>query len=152
MKQKREMDMARILSVEDEADIQADIVEELVDAGHEVITAMTGAEGLAAVIEHTPDLIICDSLMPVMTGLEFFTRLRRDYPEMNEVPFIFLSAHADKTHVEDGLERGADAYLTKPVDFTELMEAVESLLEQGRSSNGDASRHAATAMDPSTRT
>lgn len=131
--------MARILNVEDEADIQADIVEELTDAGHDVITATTGEEGLKAVIENHVDLIICDSLMPVMTGLEFFRRLRADYPEMNDVPFVFLSAHADRTHVEDGLERGADAYLTKPVDFAVLMETVESLLDRTRPSNSSAS-------------
>ena len=124
--------MASILCVEDEPDIQADIVEELTDVGHQVTTASNGAEGLAALAEHRFDLIICDSLMPVMTGPEFFTRLREDHPELNEVPFVFLSAHADRTHVEDGLKRGVDAYLTKPVDFTELMDTVDSLLAQGR--------------------
>lgn len=131
--------MAIILNVEDEADIQSDIVEELTDSGHQAIAATTGEEGLNAVLEHPVDLIICDSLMPVMTGLEFFRRLRTDHPEMNDIPFIFLSAHADKTHVEDGLERGADAYLTKPVDFTELMETVEALLVRTAPSNGIAS-------------
>lgn len=131
--------MASILNVEDEADIQADIVEELTDAGHEVITATTGEEGLKAVLEHHVDLVICDSLMPVMTGLEFFHRLRADHPEKRDIPFVFLSAHADSTHVEDGLERGADAYLTKPVDFTELMETVEALLVRTVPSNGIAS-------------
>lgn len=124
--------MAKILCVEDEPDIQADIVEELADAGHDVTTATDGAEGLAAVAEHRFDLIICDSLMPVMTGPEFFKRLREDHPDLNDIPFVFLSAHADPTHVEDGLKRGVDAYLTKPVDFTELMDTVESLLVDGR--------------------
>ena len=124
--------MAHILCVEDEPDIQADIVEELTDAGHDVTTASNGAEGLEAIGRQQFDLIICDSLMPVMTGPEFFTRLREDHPEHKEVPFVFLSAHADRTHVEDGLSRGVDAYLTKPVDFAELMDTVESLLAQGR--------------------
>lgn len=143
--------MARILNVEDEADLQADIVEELADAGHEVFTATTGEEGLKAVIEHAPDLIVCDSLMPVMTGLEFFARLRADHPEMNDVPFIFLSAHADRTHVEDGLERGADAYLTKPVDFDELLRTVASLLERKNSSDCGNSQPGSAPIDLSAR-
>ena len=134
--------MANILSVEDEPDIQADIVEELTEAGHHVTTVSNGAEGLSAVAEHRFDLIICDSLMPVMTGPEFFRRLREDHPELNDVPFVFLSAHADRTHVEDGLKWGADAYLTKPVDFAELMNTVESLLAQGRQQ--DARLHPGT--------
>lgn len=142
--------MARILSVEDEPDLQTDIVEELLDAGHQVVAANTGQEGLEAVIERAPDLIVCDSLMPVMTGLEFFTQLRADHPEMDHVPFIFLSAHADRTHVEEGLEHGADAYLTKPVDFTELLETIDSLLERRKSSNGAAS-HDSDTIDHSTR-
>ncbi len=131
--------MAKILCVEDEPDIQCDIVEELSDAGHIVTTATTGEEGLAAIAENEFDLIICDSLMPVMTGLEFFEKLRNEYPELNEIPFVFLSAHADKTHVDDGLERGADAYLTKPVDFSELLQTINSLLGRGRLSNRGAS-------------
>lgn len=140
--------MARILSVEDEADLQADIVEELLDAGHQVVTANTGQEGLEAVLQRIPDLIVCDSLMPVMTGLEFFTRLRADHPETGDVPFIFLSANADRTHVEEGLERGADAYLTKPVDFTVLLETIDSLLERRKPSNGAAGHD---TIDHSTR-
>jgi CheY-like chemotaxis protein len=141
--------MARILSVEDEADLQADIVEELIDAGHEVVTATTGQEALEAVVGHAPDLIICDSLMPVMTGLEFFTRLRAEHPEMNDIPFVFLSAHADRTHVEDGLERGADAYLTKPVDFAEMLKTVEALLE-GKNPPRDAASQRSSAAPPPT--
>ena len=120
--------MAKILCIEDEPDIQADIVEELVEAGHQVMTAGNGEDGLAATIERRPDLILCDNLMPCMTGLEFFARLRADHPELNSTPFVILSAHADSTHVAEGLDLGADAYLTKPIDFAKLMETIETLL------------------------
>ena len=123
--------MATILCVEDEADIQADIVEELVDAGHRVVTAGNGEDGLKAAIEQRPDLILCDSLMPCMTGLEFFARLRSDHPEMGTTPFVILSAHADPSHVAEGLDLGADAYLTKPIDFEKLMETIDTLLARG---------------------
>lgn len=120
--------MARILCVEDEPDIQADIVEELVDAGHQVMTAGNGEDGLATAVERCPDLIVCDSLMPRMTGLELFARLRADHPELGATPFVILSAYADPTHVADGLDQGVDAYLTKPIDYANLMETIDTLL------------------------
>ena len=121
--------MARILCVEDEDDIRADIVEELMDAGHEVFAASNGLEGLEAVPAFRPDLIISDCLMPKMTGLEFFQALRRDLSDFADTPFVFLSAHADKSHVEEGMELGANAYLTKPVDFDRLLVIVNALLD-----------------------
>ncbi len=125
--------MTRIVLVEDEAHIREDIVEELTDVGHEVIAVTNGREGLQAILRHRPDLVICDCLMPVMTGAELLGALRRDYPEFDDMPFVFLSAHADKTHVEDGLAIGADLYLVKPIDFDLLIESVEALLERNRS-------------------
>ncbi len=122
--------MARILCVEDEDDIRADIVEELMDAGHEVFAASNGEEGLRAIPDFRPDLIISDCLMPKMTGLELFQALHRDLPDFASTPFVFLSAHADKSHVEEGMNLGADAYLTKPVDFDQLLVIVNSLLAQ----------------------
>lgn len=124
--------MANILCVEDEADIQADILEELTDAGHTTSTASTGVEALQAIAGDRFDLILCDNLMPAMTGLELLRRIRGNHPELAHVPFVILSAHADRTHVEQGLEQGADAYLTKPVDFEDLVETVERLLADGR--------------------
>ena len=120
--------MAKILCVEDEDEIRADLVEELVDAGHEVFAASDGMEGLKAVSEFRPDLILSDCLMPKMTGPELLRALRQDLPEFAETPFLFLSAHADESHVEEGLGLGADGYLKKPVDFDHLIEKVESLL------------------------
>jgi len=120
--------MARILCVEDESEIREDIVDELTDAGHEVIARENGAEGLKAMLEHTPDLVVCDSLMPEMTGGELLSVVRRDHPELRGLPWVFVSAHADKSHIDEGLGLGAQAYLTKPVDFDRLIATVEDLL------------------------
>lgn len=120
--------MARILCVEDESEIREDIVDELTDAGHEVIARENGAEGLKAMLEHTPDLVVCDSLMPEMTGGELLSVVRRDHPELCDLPWVFVSAHADKSHIDEGLGLGAQAYLTKPVDFDRLIATVEDLL------------------------
>lgn len=122
--------MARILCIEDENEIRDDLVEELIDAGHEVFAASNGEDGLRAVEEFSPDLIISDCLMPKLTGLELFQELRRRMPEFADRPFVFLSAHADKSHVEEGMKLGANAYLTKPVDFDRLTTIVNSLLIQ----------------------
>ena len=120
--------MARVLCVEDEDDLRADIVEELVDAGHQVFPAANGEDGLRAITEFCPDLIISDCLMPKMTGIELFRALHNRFPQFADTPFLFLSAHAEKSHVEEGLELGADAYLTKPVDFDQLIAVVNTLL------------------------
>src|SRR3546814_14571476 len=64
-----------------------------------------------------PDLVISDCLMPVMTGIEMFTEMRTRFPELDFVPFIFLSAYAQKEQVELGIGIGASRYITKPVDY-----------------------------------
>ena len=121
--------MTKILCIEDEIPIREDIVEELEDCGYEVITESNGKDGLRAIITERPDLIVCDCLMPEMTGIQLFETLRSDYPEFAHVPFVFLSAHADKKHIEDGFELGADAYLTKPINFDFLLTIIGGLLK-----------------------
>lgn len=120
--------MAKILCVEDEPEIRADLVDDLVDIGHTVASAANGKEGLEVAVTFCPEIIVCDCLMPVMTGLEMFSALREDYPEFDSIPFVFLSAHAEKSHKEIGLQAGADAYLTKPIDFDRLQEVIKNLL------------------------
>lgn len=121
--------MARILCVEDESDIRRDIADELTDAGHEVIARGSGTEGLKAILEHEPDLVVCDCLMPEMTGGELLTVVRRDHPDLHDLPWVFLSAHADKRQIEQGFGLGAQAYLTKPVDFDKLITTIKALLQ-----------------------
>lgn len=121
--------MAKIVVVEDEDHLREDLVEELIDCGHEVIPRRNGEEGLRAIIEHRPDLIISDCLMPVMSGEEMLIALRTDHPEFDSVPFVFLSAHASPGQIEGGLERGATKYLTKPVDYDDLHSALDDLLQ-----------------------
>lgn len=120
--------MAKILYVEDEVDIRAEIVEELKDSGHMVATAGNGEEGLKMALAFRPEIIICDCLMPVMTGPEMLGVLRGHYKEFAQTPFVFLSAHADQSHQESGLAAGADAYLTKPIDFDRLDAVVAELV------------------------
>ncbi len=119
-----------ILCVEDEADIRGDIVEELRDAGYATVEAANGREGMEAIARHKPDLVLCDITMPEMNGYEMLTALRDDHPEFADLPFVFLSALADRKDILSGRQLGADDYVTKPIDFEMLMATVGSQVRQ----------------------
>jgi signal transduction histidine kinase len=122
--------MRTILCIEDEPDIRESICEELVDAGFKVIEAANGQEGLEAIQKHKLDLVLCDINMPVMDGSALLECLRENFPELAEVPFVFLSANADRNFVIAGKELGADDYLTKPIDFDLLIATINARLGQ----------------------
>lgn len=121
---------ATILVIEDEALLREDIVEELEDEGYKVIEASDGHEGLKQILQHRPDLVVCDITMPRKNGYELLKEVRGDHGISAEMPFIFLSALADKEHVVAGLKLGADNYMTKPVDFDVLRVKVKACLRQ----------------------
>ncbi len=122
--------MAKILCVEDEDLIRKLVVEELADEGYETIEAANGVEGLAAIMKYKPDLVLCDVNMPGMDGYQLLTTLRKNHPELADMPFIYLSALADRKDVIGGRKLGADDYLTKPIDFEMLLNSVETRLNQ----------------------
>lgn len=120
--------MTRILCIEDETDIRELIVDELQDAGFTVAEAVNGQHGYDRIIEERPDIVICDITMPEMDGRTLFAKLQMERPDLADIPFIFLTALADKGSMLNGLRLGADAYLTKPVDFDLLMAKIEGCL------------------------
>lgn len=124
------MNMAKILCVEDEDYLRADIVEELEEAGYDVIQAVNGQDGLEKIVAEQPDLVISDITMPIMDGYDLIKKLRADHPEFDEIPFIFLSALADRENVLEGMELGSDDYMTKPIDYGMLITKVTSRLRQ----------------------
>ena len=121
---------ATILCIEDETLLREDIVEELKDEGYKVFQASDGHEGLKQILSHRPDLVICDITMPRKNGYELLKEVRGEHGISAEMPFIFLSALADKEHVVAGLKLGADNYMTKPVDFDVLRVKVKACLRQ----------------------
>ncbi|MCG8354393.1 MAG: response regulator [Kiloniellales bacterium] len=125
--------MAKILYVEDEPDIRAELVEALMASGHKVAQAANGFAGLRVAIEFQPEIIVCDCLMPAMTGPEMILTLRRDYPEFSSTPMVLLSASADESHLKEARAAGANAYLTKPMDFDELEAVLRRLLDERQS-------------------
>lgn len=122
--------MALILCIDDEEPLRRLITAELRDAGYETIEAADGRAGLAEILAHQPDLVLCDVNMPVMNGYELLTELRTSHPDFAEAPFVFLSALADRRDVIAGKRLGADDYLTKPVDIEVLLATVEARLMQ----------------------
>ena len=122
--------MTTIIYIEDEVHLRENIAEELEDAGYDVLQAGDGQEGLKMIVEHKPDLVLCDITMPRKNGYELLKEIRDTYPLFAEMPFIFVSALADKDRVLAGLKSGADGYLTKPVDFDMLLMTVQTSLRQ----------------------
>lgn len=136
--------MARILCIEDEIALLEDIAEELSEAGHDVMKASDGAEGLRMILTARPDLVISDITMPGLSGYEIVNEVREKHPSLAEIPIIFLSALANNDDVIAGLKGGADDYLTKPIDFDMLVTRVEARLRQAermlRKKERDAAR------------
>jgi DNA-binding response OmpR family regulator len=110
----------RILCIEDDRESAALIAEELADRGYEVIVAHDGREGFAAILKHPPDLVLSDISMPVMSGFELLERLTSLAPRFSSMPFVFLTALADRNDELKGRQLGADDYVTKPIDFEVL--------------------------------
>lgn len=119
-------DKALILIVEDNADVALYLQTCLQDQ-YAILWAKNGQEGIEQALEHIPDLIISDVMMPVKDGYELTQRLKKD-EKTSHIPIILLTAKAEKTDKIAGLERGADAYLYKPFDKKELLVRVEQLI------------------------
>ncbi|MBA3705477.1 MAG: response regulator [Bacteroidetes bacterium] len=121
--------MKKILLIEDNKDVRENTAEILQLAKYNVITAKDGKEGVGLVQKEKPDLIICDIMMPVLDGHGVLHLLSKN-EETSSIPFIFLTAKAERSDFRKGMEMGADDYLTKPFDDVELLNAIESRLKK----------------------
>lgn len=120
--------MARILLVEDEANISSFIERGLGEFGHEVQIASDGQSGWALLQKESVDLLILDIIMPGMTGLELCSKYRKTFGYA--VPVIMLTALGTTDDIVGGLDAGADDYLVKPFSFQELKARVSALLRR----------------------
>lgn len=116
--------MKRILVIEDNLEVRENLAEILELSGYTCFTAENGKSGVRAVREYLPDLILCDVMMPELDGFGVLKILNND-PELMQIPFMFLTAKAEKEDFRKGMGLGADDYITKPYDDVELLEAVE---------------------------
>ncbi len=117
-----------ILIVDDSEDIRKYLMGMLKNE-YTIYTAANGEEGIKSAIELLPDLILSDVMMPLMDGIEFCTRIKTDW-QTSEIPVILLTAKASFENKLEGLETGADAYLTKPCDSRELFVRIRNLIDQ----------------------
>ncbi len=121
--------MKKVLIIEDDSTIRENTAEILRLANFEIVTAANGREGRVLAKEAHPDLIICDIMMPLLDGYGVLYVLSKD-PDTANIPFIFLTAKTEKSEMRKGMELGADDYLCKPFDDTELLTAVEVRLRK----------------------
>lgn len=119
----------KILIIEDNNDIRDNVVEILELAYYEVFAASDGRSGVTLALKQLPDIILCDIMMPELDGYGVLTLLSK-HPETESIPFIFLTAKAERSDIRKGMEMGADDYLTKPFDDRELLTAIESRLKK----------------------
>lgn len=121
--------MKKILLIEDNQEVRENTSEILALANYEVVTAENGKKGVELAIQEKPDLIICDIMMPELDGYGVL-HILSSKTETASIPFIFLTAKAEKTDFRKGMNSGADDYITKPFDDTELLSAVEIRLRK----------------------
>ncbi|MDB5023420.1 MAG: response regulator [Mucilaginibacter sp.] len=119
----------KVLIIEDNDDIRENVIEILELAGYTVASASNGKAGVELAFADTPDIILCDIMMPELDGYGVLYMLSKR-PETIAIPFIFLTAKAEHFDRRKGMEMGADDYLTKPFDDMELLAAIESRLKK----------------------
>lgn len=116
-----------ILVIEDDTSIRGNLTELLVEFGFGVVSADNGLQGIALAKARRPSLVLCDIMLPKADGFAVLRELRSQ-PETGSVPFIFLTARAERSDMRHGMNLGADDYLTKPFSLVEVIEAVKSRL------------------------
>ena len=119
--------MKKVLLIEDDAVLRGNTAELLELLNYQVIVASNGKIGLEQAINHHPDIIVCDIMMPEMDGYDVLEVLSND-AHTKYIPFIFLSAKTERQDVRKGMNLGADDYITKPFSEEELVSAIESRL------------------------
>lgn len=127
-KAKKETLQAKILIVDDEADLVSTIQYRLKFANCQVVTASNGKEGLEKAASEQPDLILLDTNMPVMNGPEMLECLRND-PAVKDIPVIMLTARCEAQDVAAASAHGIADYVTKPFDFADLMAKIKGVLK-----------------------
>jgi DNA-binding NarL/FixJ family response regulator len=121
--------MKKILVIEDEPEMRRNLLTILKLEKFQTAGAANGRDGLDAVNREKPDLILCDVMMPELDGHGVLDALRKS-EETASIPFIFLTAKGEKEDLRNGMNLGADDYLTKPVARLDLLEAINARLRR----------------------
>ena len=121
--------MKKILVIEDNKDILENIEEILELSNYKVFTAENGRLGIDQAIIHEPDLIVCDIMMPELDGYGVLHIIQTN-SRLRDIPFIFLTARTEQNDIRKGMSMGADDYILKPFDPTDLLNAIEIRLKK----------------------
>jgi CRP/FNR family cyclic AMP-dependent transcriptional regulator len=144
--------MKKILLIEDNYDIRHNTAEILELSNYKVLVAENGKIGVEMAMEFSPDLIICDIMMPVLDGYGVLHAVHKN-ESIKNTPFIFLTAKTERSDFRKGMELGADDFVTKPFSGTELLNAVDSrlnkidLLKKELSSGSEFAQHLMTVSE-----
>jgi DNA-binding response OmpR family regulator len=116
-----------VMIIEDETDAAELFAEMMRVNGFRVIKMFSSAPAIPIIVQEKPDLILLDIMMPDISGLEVLRYMRRE-PELAHIPVIVVSAKSMPSDIKNGIEAGASMYLTKPVGFQDLKQAVEKVI------------------------
>jgi CheY-like chemotaxis protein len=119
--------MAKVLVLEDDAAIRAMLEKLLTHDGYQVSSAADGLEGLMQLEMDTPDIVLCDVMMPNLDGLSFTKAIKKN-PSTKDVPVVFLTGKGDTGTMAAGISAGAKFYLTKPFSHADLLAKVKKAL------------------------
>lgn len=129
--------MKRILVIEDNNEIRENMCEILELAEYLVDRADNGKSGVELALTNLPDLVLCDIMMPVLDGYGVLLMLQKNKATQH-IPFIFITAKSEKSEMRRGMELGADDYIIKPFDGTDVLNAVEGRLRRSVALRGES--------------
>ena len=141
--------METVLIIEDDAALSRGLKDNFAFQGYHVLLAADGEQGFALAVDHRPDLIVLDLMLPRMNGYEICRRLRR---ERIQTPVLVLTAKGEESDVVLGLELGADDYVKKPFSVRELLARAEALLRRRRPDEPDRWTFGGYVLDLAART
>ncbi len=136
--------MSRILVIEDDPIYQEMVAEALSDEGHEMFTANNGEEGIEKARAYLPDLVISDVVMEKADGYQVLATLRNE-PSTAGIPFIMMTGWSSKGGQRQGMALGADDYLSKPFNATELIDAVSAQLKKKQRTKSQLARQSSSS-------
>ena len=119
----------RVLIVEDDAMIAKILTIGLQRADHTIVLVSNGSAAFAAACQHTPDLIVLDVMLPGMNGFQILAQLKH-HPATRPIPVLMLTAQSDGVSIMAGIEGGAEAYLSKPVDLPDIVRRIGVIINR----------------------
>lgn len=123
------MKIKKILVADDEDLVRSYIEKKLAKLGYTVLSAKDGEEALEKVFSNVPDIILMDVKMPKLNGIEACKRIKSD-EKTSHIPIIMLSAKAQSSEINEGIEAGADKYLCKPIGFPDIVREIQAFEER----------------------